>query len=198
MGISCWFRIKGSECLENLKDDMRQKAVFLDRDGVLNNSIVKNGKPYPPATLAELRTSVDVLPALTQLKSEGYLLIGITNQPDVARGTTLRSMVEAINAALMHQFPLNEIRVCYHDDHDNCTCRKPLPGLLFQAANDYEIDLEQSFMIGDRWKDIEAGQQAGCKTIWLNYQYEEKQPNPPANFTTTTLLEASNWILNIK
>ncbi len=176
---------------------MRTKAIFLDRDGVLNEPIIKNGKPYPPGTLSDLQISEQVLPALQNLKAQGYLLIGATNQPDVARGTTQRSLVEAINQRLICDLPLNEIRVCYHDDQDHCACRKPAPGLLLQAAEEHKIDLHKSFMIGDRWKDIEAGRRAGCKTIWLNYHYAEKAPEPAPDFIAANLLEATRWILNL-
>lgn len=174
------------------------KAVFLDRDGVINDAIVKNGKPYPPASLAELTVANDVLPALQTLKSLGYLLIGATNQPDVARGTTERSVVEAINAHLMQTLPLHEINVCYHDDKDACACRKPEPGLLLEAAQKHNIDLKNSFMIGDRWKDIAAGQAAGCKTIWLNRNYQESAPKQSPDFVATSLLQAANWIMENK
>ena len=173
---------------------MKQRAVFLDRDGVLNDSVIKNGKPYPPASITELVISAEVLPALETLKELGYLLIGATNQPDVARGTTEQSAVEAINEKLLQNLPLNEIRVCYHDDKDNCSCRKPSPGLLLAAAKAYGIDLEASFMIGDRWKDIEAGQRAGCKTIFLDRQYQERHSDKAADFSTVSLLEAAQWI----
>lgn len=172
-----------------------RRAVFLDRDGVLNHAVVKKGKPYPPKSVEELTIPHDVKAALTQLKAAGFLLIGATNQPDVARGTVTQSEVEAINQALMKALPLDEIRVCYHDDHDQCDCRKPFPGLLTKAAEDYAIDLNKSVMIGDRWKDIEAGQRAGCKTIWLNQCYEEKAPEAP-NFIASNLSEAALWCIN--
>lgn len=173
---------------------MKRKAIFLDRDGVLNQAIIKNGKPYPPASIDELTIPNDVQKALYILKSAGFLLIGATNQPDVARGTTSKAVVEAINAKLMANLPLDEIRVCYHDDADNCECRKPSPGLLTQAAAEHGIDLAHSFMIGDRWKDIDAGQKAGCKSIWINNNYLEKQPDAP-DFIAASLTEAANWIL---
>jgi D-glycero-D-manno-heptose 1,7-bisphosphate phosphatase len=171
------------------------RAIFLDRDGVLNKAIIKNGKPYPPSSIEELHIPEEVLPALQLLKSAGFLLIGATNQPDVARGTTPISVVKSINSILMDKLPLDEIRVCYHDDKDNCACRKPAPGLLLDAAKNYSIDLSQSFMIGDRWKDIEAGQRAGCKTIWIQQGYLERKPNIPANYETSSLLDAAKWIL---
>jgi D-glycero-D-manno-heptose 1,7-bisphosphate phosphatase len=174
---------------------MQRKAIFLDRDGVLNAAIIKNGKPYPPSSLHELQIPTDTAEALHLLKSAGYLLIGATNQPDVARGATPKTLVEAINAELMKLLPLDEIRVCYHDDADNCACRKPSAGLILDAAYDYNIDLENSVMIGDRWKDIEAGQRAGCKTIFLNQNYAEKQPEKAPDLIATQLLEAAHWIL---
>jgi D-glycero-D-manno-heptose 1,7-bisphosphate phosphatase len=169
-------------------------AVFLDRDGVLNEVIVKDGKPYPPASFAALKVPDEVLPALQRLKSAGYLLLGATNQPDVVRGKTEKSLVEAINAHLMASLPLDEMRVCYHDDADDCECRKPRPGLILQAAKAYGVDLTRSFMVGDRWRDIEAGEQAGCQTVWINRFYNETQPKNPSA-TVTCLKDAADWIL---
>jgi D-glycero-D-manno-heptose 1,7-bisphosphate phosphatase len=174
---------------------LMKRAIFLDRDGVLNHAIIKNGKPYPPSSIKELTIPDDVQTALYTLKSKGYILIGATNQPDVARGTTEKSTVEAINAKLMAELPLDEIRVCYHDDADLCDCRKPSPGLLTQAAEELGIDLSNSIMIGDRWKDIEAGQNAGCKAIWINNNYSEAKPKAP-DFIAANLSEAAAWILN--
>lgn len=172
-----------------------RKAIFLDRDGVLNSVFIKNGKPYPPPSVNDLSIPSEVESALISLKNAGFLLIGATNQPDVARGTTSKETIEAINSVLMERLPLDEIRVCYHDDIDQCECRKPLPGLLKQAAIDYGIDLNKSFMIGDRWKDIDAGHKAGCKTIWINRAYTEKKPINP-DFVATNLADAAAWIIN--
>ena len=176
----------------------KQKAVFLDRDGVLNRAIVKEGKPYPPGNLAELEIPEDVPRALQALKEAGFLLIGITNQPDVSRGTQQREVVEAIHASLLKALPIEGIFVCYHDDGDGCSCRKPLPGLLFQAAERYSIDLSASFMIGDRWKDMEAGRRAGCVTILIDHHYTEKGPTRLANYRVGFLSEAVSCILNHK
>ena len=174
--------------------NVRPGAVFFDRDGVLNEAIVKDGKPYPPASLAELVLAEDAVVSLTALKVLGFRLIGITNQPDVARGTTTHATVEEINAELMQLLPLDEIRVCYHDDIDACLCRKPLPGLITDAAQEYDIRLDRSFMVGDRWKDIAAGQAAGCKTVWLDKSYSERAPER-ADYITATLKDAVAWIL---
>lgn len=176
--------------------DQRRRAVFLDRDGVLNRAIVHNGKPYPPATLAEFEIPPDAPDALASLKAAGFLLIGVTNQPDVARGTQRREVVEAINAALLAALPLSEILVCYHDDRDGCSCRKPQPGLLLQAATGYTIALSASFMIGDRWSDVEAGYRAGCRTVLLDCDYRGRRVKRPPDCTVHSLSEAAAWILN--
>lgn len=170
------------------------RAVFLDRDGVLNRAIIHNGKPHPPANLDELEIPADVPGALMTLRDAGFLLIGATNQPDVARGTQTRAMVEAINAAICAALPLDEIRVCYHDDADNCECRKPKPGLILQAARAHAIDLAASFMIGDRWKDVEAGRRAGCATILIQADHTELLPNEP-DYRAQSLAQAANWII---
>lgn len=174
---------------------MLKKAIFLDRDGVLNAAIVKDGKPYSP-TLDELTLFTDTPEALMLLKKQNFLLICVTNQPEVARGTITAESVKHIHHHLMAQLPLDDVRACFHDDSDHCACRKPSPGLLLTAAKDYNIDLSKSFMIGDRWKDIEAGQRAGCRTIWLDRHYLEKKPDGPT-FTTQTLLQAAMWIINL-
>lgn len=171
-------------------------AVFLDRDGVLNRATVRKGKPYPPATLAELQILPDAPSALESLKAAGFLLIGVTNQPDVARRTQQQEVVEAINAALLAALPLQEMLVCYHDDRDGCECRKPLPGLLLQAAARHAIDLSASVMIGDRWKDVETGHRAGCATVLIDYGYSELRAGRPPDHTVHSLSEAAAWILS--
>lgn len=178
-----------------MKGELR-RAVFLDRDGVLNRAIVRNGTPYPPATLAELEILPDAPKALENLKAAGFLLIGVTNQPDVARGTQRREVVDAINAALLAALPLHEMLVCDHDDRDGCDCRKPLPGLLLQAAARYGIDLSSSFMIGDRWKDVETGRRVACATVLIDYGYAEMRPDSAPDCRAYSLSEAARWILS--
>jgi len=172
-----------------------RRAVFLDRDGVLNRATVVNGIPYPPAGVAEFEMLPGAVQACRQLKAAGFLLIVVTNQPDVARGTQLRPVVEAINQALLSEVPIDEVKVCYHDDRDQCSCRKPLPGLLIEAAKEWQIDLPASFMVGDRWKDVETGRQAGCKTIFIDYEYRETLPSAP-DHRAHSLAESTDWILN--
>ena len=122
------------------------------------------------------------------------MLIVVTNQPDVARGTQGRAMVEAINEALLSAVPLDDIRVCYHDDQDKCACRKPQPGMLMDAAQKWDIDLSASFMVGDRWRDIESGRQAGCKTILIDLDYQEAMLVEP-DHRVRSLAEVTDWIL---
>ena len=150
------------------------KAVFLDRDGVVIQARVINGHPYPVTSLNEVQITQGFEQVLQKLHDSGYLLIVVTNQPDVARGTQTKEMVETINQSLLELLPIDEIYTCYHDNADACDCRKPKPGLLLQAAREFEIDLNKSFMVGDRWSDIEAGKAAGCRTIYIQYGYEEK------------------------
>ncbi len=177
---------------------MKHKAVFLDRDGVLNHAVIRHGKPYPPSSLEELSIPDDAKSALDTLKLAGFLLIVVTNQPDVTRKKTSLEQVELINNTLKTTLDLDDVRVCYHDDADKCPCRKPKPGLITQAALDYQINLSESFMIGDRWRDIEAGHDAGVKTIWLYNDYNEKKPKYAPDFTAASLSEAAGWIRKVK
>jgi D-glycero-D-manno-heptose 1,7-bisphosphate phosphatase len=156
---------------------------------------VYNGKPYPPRSLAELEILPGVPEALAQLKAAGFRLIVVTNQPDVARGKQARAEVEAMHVALQAQLPIDEIRACYHDAADHCTCRKPKPGMLIAAARDHHLDLAASYMIGDRWRDVEAGRRAGCTSLFIDYQYAEPQPLAPC-VRIKSLTEAVAWILS--
>ncbi len=170
------------------------RAVFLDRDGVLNRAVIREGKPYPPATLDEFQLYDDVAESLRRLKIAGFILVVVTNQPDVRTGVQRHAMVEAMHEQLRQSLPLDDIRVCYHVDADACECRKPKPGMLFAAAHSADIDLAASFMVGDRWRDIDAGRAAGCKTIWIQTEYQERRPDN-ADVSVGTLTEATNWIL---
>jgi D-glycero-D-manno-heptose 1,7-bisphosphate phosphatase len=161
---------------------------------VVNRVLLREGKPYPPDNLQSLEVLPGVLAALTALRAAGFLLIVVTNQPDVARGRLSRTVVEDIHHHLESCLPIDEFRTCFHDDSDHCDCRKPLPGLLIAAASLHQIDLSKSYMIGDRWRDIEAGQRAGCRTIFIDYGYLEKQPKG-MNYRTASLADAAECIL---
>jgi D-glycero-D-manno-heptose 1,7-bisphosphate phosphatase len=173
---------------------MKSRAVFLDRDGVINRAVVRDGRPRPPSSLSQLEILPDVPNALVRLRSTGYRLIVVTNQPDVARGAQTREAVDAMHNFLKAQLPIDEVRACYHDDADHCLCRKPLPGMLLEAARAWELDLSRSFMVGDRWRDIEAGRCAGCATIFIDYHYAEEERSIP-HHRVSTLGEAAQWIL---
>ena len=171
-----------------------KRAVFLDRDGVINRPIVRDGKPYPPQTLAELEILAGVSDALASLRNAGFLNIVVTNQPDVAGGRQQVEIIEAMHRRLRLDLALDDIRVCLHADADGCDCRKPKPGMLLQAAGEFGIDLGQSFMVGDRWRDVAAGKAAGCASFFIDYGYLEKRPEPPF-VTVKSLAEASRRIL---
>jgi len=172
-----------------------KRAVFLDRDGVVNQAIVRDGKPYPPADLDELRVLPETEEALAKLAGSGFVLLVVTNQPDVARGSQQRSSIDAMHDILARKLPLSGFYVCCHDDRDGCVCRKPKPGLLLKAAAEHYISLTESYLIGDRWRDIEAGQRAFCRTVWIDYGYTERGPSILASATVRSVAEASQWIL---
>ena len=174
---------------------MNRRAIFLDRDGILNNSIVRNGKPYPPSSISEIELPHGITDALIQFKNYDFLLIVVTNQPDVANGTTSLEKVDAINNYLRSKLPLDDILVCFHDDADGCSCRKPNPGLILDAVAKYNIDVNTSYMIGDRWKDIEAGRKAGCTTLWVDYGYAELFKSESPDYTCKSPVEAMHWII---
>jgi D-glycero-D-manno-heptose 1,7-bisphosphate phosphatase len=173
------------------------KAVFLDRDGVLNLAMVRDGRPYPPSGLDQLQLYPDAADALASLKQAGYLLIVVTNQPDVARGTQTREAVDAMNAAIGKVLPVDEFLVCWHDDSEVCDCRKPKPGLVLAAAATHQIDLSRSFLIGDRWRDIDCGAAAGVRTVLIDRQYRERSPASPPDHVADSLASAAAWILKV-
>jgi len=174
-------------------DALVARAVFIDRDGVINHAVVRDGKPYAPDSVHELKVIDGVEDGLRKLQNAGFRLIVVTNQPDVARGTQTREAVEAIHEHLRQSLPLDEILACYHDG-DSCDCRKPKPGALIDAARRLDVELAQSFMIGDRWRDVEAGQRAGCRCLFVDHGYREQQPIAPF-IRVSSLLDAADWIL---
>lgn len=171
------------------------KAIFLDRDGVLNNAVIVDGKPYPPKSVNELIIPEGVKEGIKQLKELDYILIVITNQPDVARGTTSMKTVDDINNYLKQELIIDDFFCCFHDNADICECRKPKPGMIFTAAKKWNIDLESSFMVGDRWRDIETGKNAGVKTILIDLGYKEKYVIP--DYTTSNFIEATQIIISL-
>ena len=155
---------------------MSRKAIFLDRDGVINYPILKKGKPYPPRKLDEVKIYPEVYSFLEIMKNSGFYLIVITNQPDVARGDILKSQVEEINDYLLKTLLWITLKFVIMMIQIIVSVEKPRPGSLISAAKLYNLKLEKSYMIGDRWKDISAGLKAGCKTIFIDRNYDEKKP----------------------
>lgn len=173
-----------------------RRAVFLDRDGVLNAALMDaGGRPLPPRSEAEFAILPGVPEACARLRQAGFMLIGCTNQPDIARGTTPRHFVDWVNQSVVAAAGLDEMRVCPHDDADACHCRKPKPGMLTDAAAAHGIDLSASWMVGDRWRDCAAGEAAGCRTIFINHGYAERGPASPPHAVVTDLSEAAAIIL---
>ncbi len=170
---------------------MYKKAVFLDRDGVINKSIVKNGKSYPPNNFKEFEILPKVEKGLNLLKNAGFLLIIVTNQPDVGDRKQKKEIVDSFHDYLLQKLSIDHIEVCYDR---SSFCFKPKSGMLFKAADLFKIDLKQSFMIGDRWKDIEAGKDAGCKTYFIDHSYKENLITKP-NEVVTSLYEAAQDIV---
>ena len=166
-------------------------AVFLDRDGVLVASDVVDGVPRPAAEAVLLPGVVD---ACGQLAAAGFRLVMVTNQPDIARGKVAAAAVEAVNERLREELGLDQVRMCPHDDIDDCACRKPRPGMLLDAAADLGIDLTRSVMVGDRWRDIGAGEAAGVRTVLVGHGYDESQwvenGFPTADVIVSSLIEA--------
>ena len=169
-------------------------ALFLDRDGVVCRAVVQGGKPFPARSAAEVEILPGVKQALQQAGVMGLSRIVVTNQPDVARGTLARSVVEAIHDRLRAELEIDDVLVCWHDDADGCACRKPKPGMLLEGARRHGADLTKSFMVGDRWRDVEAGARAGCRTIWIDYGYDEQSPTTAPDHRCNSLAEAVAWI----
>jgi D-glycero-D-manno-heptose 1,7-bisphosphate phosphatase len=170
-------------------------AIFLDRDGVLNEPVVQDGKPYSPATLEQFRIYPEALDSLNRLKRAGVLLVVVTNQPEVGRGTLSACTVDAMHARLLSSLPLDRIEVCYDDGVDvDSEFRKPKPGMILAAAAALGIDVGLSFLVGDRWRDIDAGARAGCRTVFIDRGWRESLRTTP-DFACASLTDATNFIL---
>ena len=171
-----------------------KRAVFLDRDGVLNRSILIEGVPKPPTSTEDVEILAGVVEAIQILKNHGFVPVVVTNQPDVARGVTTRSQVESINTYIGAVTGIEYFYSCFHDEPDHCDCRKPAPGLIYRASLELDLSVHESFMVGDRWRDISAGQSAGCQSFFIDYSYLETMPNMPYR-KVSSLLEAANLMV---
>lgn len=173
-----------------------KKAIFLDRDGVLNKLIMRGGKAQAPYSLGEFELYFGVQEALVKIKEKGYLTIVVTNQPDVARGWVTKEKVELINNEILRLLPIDAIKICFHTNSDKCLCRKPMPGMLQEASFEWGINFSKSYMIGDRYSDIAAGAIVGCKTILINNGADkgEQLDYPVPDFQAASLIEAIQFI----
>jgi D-glycero-D-manno-heptose 1,7-bisphosphate phosphatase len=172
---------------------LKRRAVFLDRDGTLNRALIHSSKPFPPRNVDEFEILGDVPEAVNLLKQHGFTPVVVTNQPDLARGKMDLSQIEEMNHLIRINLNIDHIYTCFHDDIDNCACRKPKSGLLEMAASELNLDISESILVGDRWRDISAGQTAGCKCFFIDYKYNEKQPEQP--FTrVSSLLEVAKLV----
>ena len=171
-----------------------RRALFLDRDGVINRSIVRGGRPYAPVSLQELEILPAVAEALLRTRAAGFLNVVVTNQPDIATGKQQLAVLRHMHAFMMAELAIDSIKVCTHLDADGCACRKPNPGLLLDAAREMNIDLSASFMVGDRWSDVAAGQRAGCTSFFIDHGYAEKRPEHPY-ITAGSLLEVAELMV---
>jgi D-glycero-D-manno-heptose 1,7-bisphosphate phosphatase len=172
-----------------------KRAVFLDRDGVLNQAVLRDGAPHPPPSVADLHPVEGAREAIAALHDAGFLAVVITNQPDVARGAARRSDVDAINATLARSLALDAVYVCFHDDADGCDCRKPKPGLVRRAAVERAIDLKASYFVGDRAKDVQCGRAAGCTTLLIDFGYRETPADLCPDVKVASLAQAVRCIL---
>lgn len=172
-----------------------QRAAFLDRDGVLNTAIVRDGQPYPPQSLDELRFEPGAKESVGLLRDAGFRTICVTNQPDVARGTLAADVATEINRRVVDELGLDDLIACFHDNADRCDCRKPLPGMLVEGGRRWGVDLAESYMVGDRWRDVDAGKAAGCKTVLIDRDWRERAAEAKPNARVVSIVEAARWIL---
>jgi D-glycero-D-manno-heptose 1,7-bisphosphate phosphatase len=180
------------------KHEVGRSAVFLDRDGVINRVAVRNGMPFSPCRVEEFELYEDVSDGCARLKAANFLLVVITNQPDVGRGTQSREAVDAMNLKMQSALPsLDRIEVCYHAGErygQLCDCRKPRPGLILRAAAELNIDPKRSYVIGDRWRDVDCARAAGCRAILIQRGYKEPLREAP-DFTVANFNEAVTAVL---
>ena len=169
-----------------------RRAVFLDRDGVINRNVPRNGRMVAPSRLEDFRILPGVESAVRWLKATGLMVIVVTNQPDVGTGWISKATLDTMHAHLRARVPVDDIKVCLHRDEDGCVCRKPKPGMILQAAAEYHLDLRSSFMVGDRWRDIEAGHSAGCSTILVGDPSQTFSSSP--DFVAGSLIEAVRYV----
>lgn len=169
-----------------------RRAVFLDRDGVLVREVVVDGEALAPVSLSAFRLVPDAAAQTLRLRQAGLRCLVFTNQPEVARGSLSTTTLDAMHRELRDAVAVDQIYVCPHQDGDGCACRKPGVGMLTTGAQDWEVQLDESFVIGDRWRDIEAGRAVGCFTILIDRPYSACET---ADARVQTLAEAVDTVL---
>lgn len=173
-----------------------RRAVFFDRDGVLVEATVRDGRPFPPAGLRDIEFVPGARDSVARLRDAGFVAICVTNQPDVARGSLDATTAVAMNRFVLESLGLDDLIACFHDDRDGCACRKPRPGMLLQGAARWSVALEESFMVGDRWRDIDAGAAAGCRTVLIDRGWAEREPESKPDASVDSVMAAAAWILS--
>ena len=171
-----------------------RKAVFLDRDGVVVVPESRNGRGYAPRRLQDYRFYHDAHSSLSRLKNAGFLLVVVTNQPDVGKGLISRAVIDEMHARLVRELPVDAVKACIHIADDKCACRKPAPGMLLEAIRDFDLSARDCFMIGDRASDILAGKTVGCRGIFIERGYTEPKPQT-ADFIVTSMADAADVVL---
>lgn len=170
---------------------MHHKAIFLDRDGVINKIIMRDGKPTSPRSIEEFVLEDHIQESIEIFKEKSFLIFMVTNQPDISRGLLDPSTLDKMTNKALTSLSINDFRICTHDDLDNCLCRKPKPGMLLELAEKWDINLGESFMIGDTWKDMEAARRANCFSILLERPYNK---NVHCSVKTENILTAMEII----
>lgn len=173
----------------------KNKCIFLDRDGVINQPIIINQKPYSPRKKQEFIFTNDIKNLINKVVNRGYKVIVITNQPDIATGDLSESLLNYFHKRIMDEMLVDDIFVCKHLSSENCKCRKPKPGLIIEASLKHKINLKESFFIGDRWKDVDAANKVECHSIFIDYGYREKLKTTPKNYVKN-LYDAFEVIFN--
>jgi D-glycero-D-manno-heptose 1,7-bisphosphate phosphatase len=173
------------------------RAVFLDRDGVLVVPEMRDGRSFAPRSLEAFSLYPDAAASLARLKAAGYLLVVVTNQPDVGNGLVSAAVVNEMHRRMAQALPIDRIEMCPHSQSEACDCRKPRPGMLVNAARHCGIDLLGSVMVGDRSSDVEAGRAAGCKTVFIDLDYASELKPAAPDFTVRSIAEAADVILGV-
>ena len=179
----------------NTNTQYKNKCVFLDRDGVINQPIIINKKPYSPRKIQEFIFTTDIKNLINKVVNLGYKVIVVTNQPDIATGDLSESLLNHFHKCITDEMLINDIFVCKHKSSDNCNCRKPKPGLIIEAAIKHKINLKESFFIGDRWKDVDAANKVECHSIFIDYGYSERLKTDPKN-CVKSVKDAFDLIIN--